>query len=133
MRRGEVWLADLNGSQPVVLLGEEGADGEVPAIQVVEPATAEQKRGFTFLDPDSLPDEVPAGAGPGITGIEVPIGPHEGLDPPGVVRLALPHEGHIFCTWRTGLTVDHLIKRLGSLSPTAMHRLDHALHLAGEG
>ncbi|MCY1144420.1 hypothetical protein OWR29_41035 [Actinoplanes sp. Pm04-4] len=125
-------MADVNGSQPVVLLGEAGVGGEVPAIQVVEPATAEQKRGFTFLDPDFLPDEAPAGARAGITGIEVPVGPDEGLDPPGVVRLALPHEGHIFCTWRTGLTADHLIERIGSLSPTAMHRLDHALYLAGE-
>ena len=126
-----MWRVDLDGLQPVVLLGVDEPGGAVlRAIQVVPPATAEQKRGFSFLNPDELP--AGTGHGSGITGIEVPIGAEVGLDPAGVVRLALPHEGRIFCTWQVTLTAEHLVERVGALSPAAMRRLDHALRLAGE-
>ncbi|MCM4079758.1 hypothetical protein [Paractinoplanes hotanensis] len=133
MERGEVWRIDLDGPQPVVLLSvHEPGSAVLRAIQVVPPATAEQKRGFSFLDVDELPAEAGTGRGSQITGIEVPIGAPEGLDPAGVVRLALPHEGRIFCTWQVTLAAEHLVERVGTLSSAAMRRLDHALRLAGE-
>ncbi len=121
---GDVWLADVNGVEPVVLLG--GA-AEIRAVAVVPAATEEQKSGFVFVDPDD-----PAAAGPHavMTGIEVPIGADEGLDPPGVVRLALPYRDHIFCTWELTLAPEHLVERLGTLAGAKLARLDRALRLS---
>jgi mRNA interferase MazF len=60
----------------------------------------------------------------------VPIGGDEGLEPAGVVRLGLPYEGRIFCTWQITLATGHLVERVGALSPEKMRRLDAALRLA---
>jgi mRNA interferase MazF len=64
-------------------------------------------------------------------GIEVFFGAEEGLAQTGVVRVALPKAGKIFCTWRTAVGEESLIKRLGALSPAKQHELDVALALAG--
>jgi mRNA interferase MazF len=74
-----------------------------------------------------------ATAGPFVAavGIEVAVGPEEGLADHGVVRVALPREGKIFCTWTVTLTEDHLIERIGALSPDRLRELDNAMQLAG--
>lgn len=78
---------------PVVLLS-----ADLQAMQIVAPATEEQKRGFLILSPDDAVDgpRPPDIAG---VGIEVPFGADEGLPRPGVVRVALPQNDRIFCTW----------------------------------
>jgi mRNA interferase MazF len=48
------------------------------------------------------------------------------------VRVALPRDGTIFCTWAATVDPDHLIERIGALSPQKLHELDVALQLAGE-
>ncbi|MBM2622690.1 hypothetical protein JIG36_45045 [Actinoplanes sp. LDG1-06] len=136
MERGEVWLADVNGLEPVVVVGAGDGD-EFRAMYVVPAATAEQRRGFDFLDPAELiirDADGPAASSGGsgrITGIEVPLGADEGLDPAGVVRLALPREGHVFCTWQVTLRPEDLVERLGRLSAEKLRMLDAALRLSG--
>ncbi|MDT4991697.1 MAG: mRNA interferase MazF [Actinoplanes sp.] len=48
----------------------------------------------------------------------------------GVVRVALPRDGRVFCTWLLALTPDYLIGRIGVLSPEKLRQLDNALRLA---
>ncbi|WP_250008570.1 hypothetical protein [Actinoplanes sp. M2I2] len=78
VKRGEVWQADLNGQRPIVVLGVGSSGDEVRAIQIVAPATEEQKRGCVLLDPEALDtavaDEV------AITGVEVPLWPGFAVD-----------------------------------------------------
>jgi mRNA interferase MazF len=105
----------------------------------VPPATAEQKRGFTILtgkqaaDPDVMQQAV-AATGPGVRGVgvevEVEVGTQEGLPAPGVVRVALPQKGHIFCTWLVTLTRESLVERAGVLPATKLDQLAAALRLA---
>jgi mRNA interferase MazF len=64
-------------------------------------------------------------------GIEVFFGAEEGLGKSGVVRVALPKDGKIFCTWETTVSVEFLIEKIGVLSPAKRHELDIALSLAG--
>jgi mRNA interferase MazF len=131
MRSGEVWWARLDGRTPVVLLPE----GK--AIRVVGPATAEQKRGFVVLTgaeaaDDRARERIIAAAGPsiGAVGAEVSVGTAEGLPFEGVVRVAFPRAGQIFCTWETALTADDLIERAGTLSSEKQHQLDVVMRLA---
>ncbi|MBU2669216.1 hypothetical protein KOI35_37465 [Actinoplanes bogorensis] len=125
MERGEVWLAEVDGIHPIVLLN---GDAELRGMQIVPAATPKQRRGFVFLDPA---DPVAPDPSAGIAGIEIPVGADEGLDPPGVVRLALPRDGHIFCTWQITLTPVHLRERVGRLAPPKLRMLSRALHLSG--
>jgi mRNA interferase MazF len=106
-------------------------------MQVVPSATAEQKRGFVVLTGEEAADpEVSrqilgsAGTGIGGVGIEVEIGIHEGLPGGGVVRVALPRDGHVFCTWLVTLTRESLVERAGALSRTRLDQLANALRLA---
>ena len=71
-----------------------------------------------------------AGAAVGGVGVEVEIGTREGLSQEGVVRVAFPRDGHIFCTWLVTLTRDYLIERAGALSSTKLRQLENVLRLA---
>jgi mRNA interferase MazF len=137
VRRGEVWWAKVDSEFPIVLLSSKKST-EFRAVHIVQPVTAAQKRGFVLLSPEVATNareraQAVASAGPAIAGvgIEVPLGSAEGLERAGVVRVALPHENRIFCTWQ--LTVDRgaLVKQVGTLSATKMGQLEIAVRLAG--
>lgn len=102
VERGEVWWALIEERCPVVLLSRE-VGSEVRAMRIVAPATAEEKRGFVILSGEEAIDSdtmqrVIGSAGTAIIGVEVEIDTPEGRSH-GVVRVALPRKGHIFCTW----------------------------------
>jgi mRNA interferase MazF len=123
MGSGEVWWARLDGRTPVVLLG----GGK--AVRIVEPATDEQKRGFVVLTgaeaaDDETRERMLAASAATATGAEVEI---EGL---GVVRVAFPRAGKIFCTWETTLTDDDLISRITVLPPETRRQLETVMRLA---
>ncbi|MEV6846330.1 hypothetical protein [Actinoplanes sp. NPDC051411] len=122
MRSGEVWWARLDGRTPVVLLG----GGK--AVRIVEPATEEQKRGFVVFTGAEVADDetLAATADPSAAavGAEVEI---EGL---GVVRVAFPRAGRIFCTWETMLTDDDLISRITVLPSETRRQLETVMRLA---
>jgi mRNA interferase MazF len=71
-------------------------------------------------------------AGPDIraVGIEVFFGTEEGLAEIGVVRVALPRDGKVFCTWGTTISAESLIERIGVLSAAKQRQLNVALSLA---
>jgi mRNA interferase MazF len=136
VQRGEVWWALLGERCPVVLLSGD-RQPEIRAMQVVAPATAEQKRGFVVLSAEQAADSRvmqqvigAAGIGVGGVGIEVEVGAPEGLPHDGVVRVALPRDGRIFCTWLVTLTRESLVERTGALSRTKLDQLTNALRLA---
>jgi mRNA interferase MazF len=128
VRSGEVWWARLDGRMPVVLL----PGGQ--AIRVVRPATPEQRRGFLVLsDVDARTRNrmiAAAGLSIGAVGAEVPVGTAEGLPFEGVVRVAFPRAGRIFCTWETAVTAGDLLERAGVLGPEKQRRLDIVMRLA---
>lgn len=137
MKRGEVWWAKLDSEWPIVLLSG-GDSTEFRAVQIVAPATVAQKRGFVVLSPEVAADareraQAIASASPAIggVGIEVPLGPAEGLARAGVVRVALPQQGRIFCTWQVTVTRDALVEQVGTLSAAKMGQLEIAVRLAG--
>ncbi|MGK5682542.1 hypothetical protein [Actinoplanes sp. URMC 104] len=137
MERGEVWWARIDEERPVVLLSG-GAGPEYRAVQIVEPAAPAQKVGFLLMSGEQAADpgvrrRILAGDGPGVlaVGIEVFLGAEEGLAATGVVRVALPRDGRIFCTWGATLDEACLVRRLGALSAAKQHELDVALTLAG--
>ena len=137
MERGEVWWAQIDEKRPVVLLSG-GTGPEFLAIQIVEPATPAQKLGFVLMSGEQAVDVderrrilEEAGPDPRAIGIEVFFGTEEGLAESGVVRVALPKAGKIFCTWGTTVGEESLLKRIGTLSPAKQHELDVALALAG--
>lgn len=135
MQRGEVWWARLAEEEPVVLLSA-GDGSEIRAMQIVAPATDAEKRGFVVLTGAQASDtatreRVVAAAGSAIVGVEVAFGRAEGLPYEGVVRVALPRDGHVFCTWLITLTPEYLVRRIGALSPTKLAQLDDTLRLAG--
>lgn len=137
MERGEVWWAQIDEKRPVVLLSG-GAGPEFLAMQIVEPATAAQKLGFVLMSGEQAVDvdercRIIAAAGPETSaiGIEVFFGAEEGLAQSGVVRLALPAAGKVFCTWGATVTAESLSERIGILSLVKLHELDVALALAG--
>ena len=136
MKRGEVWWVRLEEEQPVVLLSG-GEEAELRAMRIVPPATADEKRGFVVLSGEEACDirernrivAAASGAFSGV-GVEVQIGAPEGLPSAGVVRVALPRDDRIFCTWLLALTPDCLLRRMGALSSEKLHQLDKALRLA---
>ncbi|GAA1019787.1 hypothetical protein Aple_061120 [Acrocarpospora pleiomorpha] len=134
--RGEVWWVLLDERRPVVLLSG-GEASEFRAMQIVAPATIDEKRGFLVLtgeealDPDVMRDLPSVGTDVRAVGVEVGIGIREGLPYEGVVRVALPQDGHLFCTWLITLTGDYLTEQAGVLSSAKLQQLDHALRLAG--
>ncbi|MFF9343835.1 MULTISPECIES: type II toxin-antitoxin system PemK/MazF family toxin [unclassified Streptomyces] len=107
MRRGEVWWAVFDERRPVVLLSDEEPSG-FRAMQVVPPAG---------IDLAGL-------------GVEVPVGPSEGLPFDGVLRWAFPHPGSTPCTWTATLTRDDLIERAGALSSAKLDAVEAALRRA---
>ncbi len=136
MERGEVWWVFIGERCPVVLLSAY-AETELRAMRIVAPATTEEKRGFVVLTGEEATDaqvtqQIIGSAGTGIrgVGVEVEIGTPEGLVYQGVVRVALPHDGHIFCTWLVTLTPESLVERAGALSPAKLEQLANALRLA---
>lgn len=106
-------------------------------MQIVAPATPAQRRDFLIMSGDQAVDadvrrRVIAEAGPvPAVGIEVWFGRSEGLAEDGVVRVALPQDGRIFCTWGMSLSEGFLIERIGACSPEKLHELDVAMELAG--
>ncbi|GLI00878.1 hypothetical protein [Phytohabitans aurantiacus] len=136
MERGEVWWAQFDEERPLVLL-QGGAGPEFRAMQIVEPATPAQKLGFVLMSGEQAVDvderrRIVEEAGPdAVIGVEVSFGAEEGLAESGVVRVALPKDGKVFCTWSTAVSEESLIKRIGTLSPAKQHELDVALALAG--
>ncbi|MGC4807002.1 hypothetical protein [Micromonospora sp. DT233] len=137
MERGELWWAQLDEKRPVVLLSG-GTGPEFLVMQVVEPATPSQKVGFVLMSGEQAVDvgvrrRILEEAGPDqrAIGIEVLFGAEEGLEEGGVVRVALPRDGRIFCTWGTTVSVEFLVERIGVLTPAKQHELDVALSLAG--
>jgi mRNA interferase MazF len=99
---------------------------EFEAVRIVAPATAVQKQGFVILSGAQAVSGVIAAA----DGIEVGFGAAEGLAEDGVVRVALPRDGAIFCTWALTLTAADLIERAGVLSPVKLRELDVAMQLS---
>lgn len=136
MKRGEVWWARLEEEEPVVLLSG-GEESELRAMRIVRPATAAEKRGFVVLSGEEAFDTLErdrvvgaAGSAVGGVGIEVHLGSPEGLPYAGVVRVALPRDGRVFCTWLLTLTPGNLARRIGVLAPAKLRQLDNALRLA---
>jgi mRNA interferase MazF len=106
VRRGEVWWADFNGQQAVVLLSGEEASG-FSAMQIVDPA------------------------GTDLSGVavEVAVGAAEGLALEGVLRIALPRPGLIPCTWLVTLAKEDLIGQAGVLPSAKLGEIEDALRL----
>jgi mRNA interferase MazF len=136
VERGEVWWVELDEQRPVVLLSG-GPGPEFRAVQIVAPATSAEKRGFVVMTGAQAADaeqrrQIIEAAGPDTAaiGVEVLLGAPEGLARDGVVRLALPRSGKIFCTWMLTLAEHDLVGRAGALSPAKLHELDVALELA---
>jgi mRNA interferase MazF len=136
VERGEVWWAQVEEKRPTVILSG-GAESGFRAMQIVPPATSVEKRGFVVLSGGEAMDAeerqrivTSAGSFVGAVGIEVAIGPEEGLPHHGVVRVALPRDGKIFCTWMVTLDENHLIEWVGALSPEKLRELDNAMQLA---
>jgi len=125
VRRGEVWWAQGDTEFPVVLLSGEESPEEFRAVQIVAPATEAQKHGFVVLSAQAAADAVPG------DGIEVFLGPAEGLGRAGVVRVALPHPDRIFCTWQLTVAPDDLVERAGTLSAAKLAELEIAVRLSG--
>ncbi|ANB04161.1 growth inhibitor PemK [Streptomyces ambofaciens] len=109
MQRGEIWWADFDERRPIVLLSGDEPSG-LQAIQVVAPAG---------VDISGL-------------GVEVAIGPQEGLPFEGVLRFAFPRPGLTPCTWLTTVAQDDLIERAGVLSCAKLSEVEEALHAAGQ-
>lgn len=137
MEPGEIWWAQFDEKRLVVLLSRD-ARSEFLAMQIVEPATPAQKLGFVLMSGDQAVDAdqrrrilEDAGPDPHAVGIEVFFGAEDGLPERGVVRVALPKDGRIFCTWGTTVSEESLVSRVGRLSPAKLHELDVALALAG--
>jgi mRNA interferase MazF len=122
MKRGDLWWARLDERAPIVLLSEATA-GEWRAMRIVAPATDAEKRGFVILSGEEALDL--RGTEP--SGIEVAIGVGEFQ---GVVRVGLPQDGRVFCTWELTAGPGDLIERVGALSPAKLAQLDNALRLA---
>ena len=136
MERGEVWWASIGEKVPVVLLSGDGSSG-FRAMQIVPPATADEKQGFLVLtgeeatDPQVVQRTIASQAAYRATGIEVKLGAGEGLPIDGVVRVAFPRDGQIYCTWLVTVAPDILMEKAGELSSPKLDELANALHLAG--
>jgi mRNA interferase MazF len=97
-----------------------GPSASVHLVVFADQAAHERRRIVEEAGPDTR-----------AIGIEVFFGAEEGMAESGVVRVALPQDGRIFCTWSTTVSEDSLIKRIGTLTPAKRHELEVALALAG--
>jgi mRNA interferase MazF len=136
MKRGELWWAQFDDRRPVALLSG-GAGREFQAVQIVAPAAPAEKQGFVLMSGEQAVDaderrRIVEAAGPDARaiGIEVFFGAQEGLAEDGVVRVGLPIDGKIFCTWMLSLGGEYLIERIGVLSPAKQRELDVAMELS---
>ncbi|MEK2494029.1 type II toxin-antitoxin system PemK/MazF family toxin [Kitasatospora purpeofusca] len=109
MQRGEVWWVHFDERRPVVLLSDEESSG-FQAMQVLAPAG---------VDISGL-------------GVEVAVGPLEGMPFEGVLRFAFPRPGSTPCTWLTTVARDDLIERAGVLPPAKLGEVGEALQAAGQ-
>jgi mRNA interferase MazF len=137
MERGELWWAQFDDKRPVVLLSG-GAGPQFRAVHIVAPAMPAEKQGFVLMTGEQAVDadqrrRILEAAGPHARaiGIEVFFGAQEGLAEEAVVRVALPMDGKIFCTWMLSLGGEDLIERIGVLSPAKQRELDVAMELSG--
>ena len=105
--RGDVWWAEVDGVQPVVLLSGT-QKREIRAIFVVEPARVDIE---------------------GVC-VELPIGRDEGLPDAGAVRVAVPQDGAIPCNWLVTLREQDLVTRAGVLSAKKLQELARMMKLA---
>jgi mRNA interferase MazF len=105
--RGEVWWAEVDGVQPVVLLSGRDA-GEIQAMFIVEPARGDIE---------------------GVC-VELPVGPDEGLPDARAVRVALRRDGVIPCSWLVTLREADLVRRAGALSAGKLQELTRMMQLA---
>lgn len=111
MQRGEVWWVDFDERRPVVLLSDSDEESSgFQAMQVV----------------------APAGVDLGGLGVEVAVGPPEGLPFEGVLRFAFPRPGFTPCTWLTTVAREDLIERAGALSAVKLGVVGEALRAAGQ-
>ena len=123
MQPGEVWWSTADSEWPIVLVSAE-RPGECGAMHVVSPATEAEKRGYVILTAEAAA----LATGPfTATGIEVHL---DGLPRAGVVRVALPEAGRVYCTWHLTVTRDALVERICTLPAAKMHELGTALRLA---
>jgi mRNA interferase MazF len=104
VQRGEVWWVEFDERRPVVLLSGDESSGFL-VMQVVDAADTD----FSGL------------------GIEVAVGPAEGLPFAGVLRVAFPWPGYTPCTWLTSLSRDDLLERAGALPSAKLSEIDDAL------
>jgi mRNA interferase MazF len=137
VKRGELWWAELDDKCPVVVLSD-GPGPEFRVVRIVAPATAAEKQGFVLMSGEQAIDaderrRIVESGGPDVRAIciEVFFGTQEGLAEDGVVRVALPLNGKIFCTWTLSLGADYLIDRIGVLSPLKLRELDLVMELSG--
>ncbi|SDT20617.1 type II toxin-antitoxin system PemK/MazF family toxin [Microlunatus soli] len=75
--------------------------------------------------------QILAEAGPvQAVGIEVRFSGAEGPAAEGVVRVELPEDGRICCTWGMSISDEFLIERIGVCSSEKRRELDLAMELA---
>jgi mRNA interferase MazF len=117
---GQIWWAQLD-ERCLVVVVPGGAGADVRAMRIVDPATTGERRGFALLTGAEALDQQRVATA---DGIEVAIGA-------GVVRVALPRDGTVFCTWLVTLTPPDLIEAAGAVSPEKLAELTNALRLAG--
>jgi mRNA interferase MazF len=109
VQRGEVWWVEFDERRLVLLLSGDDPSG-IRVMQVVAPAG---------VDISGL-------------GIEVAVGPVEGLPFEGVLRFAFPRPGFTPCTWLTTVSREDLIERAGALPSSKLSEIEDALRLAGQ-
>jgi mRNA interferase MazF len=109
MQRGEVWWVLFDEKRPVLLLSED-EPSRFQAIQVVA-AAGEDISGL---------------------GVEVALGPMEGLPFDGVLRLGYPLPGFTPCTWLTTVTQNDLIERVGVLPAEKLDEVADAIRAASQ-
>jgi len=105
--RGEIWWADVDGPQPVVLLSGERTC-EIRAMFIVEPARTDIEG----------------------VGVELPVGHDEGLPDARVVRVVALRGGRIACNWLVTLREKDLMRRVGMLSAKKLEELARMMKLA---
>jgi mRNA interferase MazF len=109
MRRGEVWWVEFDEPRPVVLLSGDERSG-FETMQIVSRSATD----ITGL------------------GMEVPVGPIEGVPYEGVIRLGFGHPDFMFCTWLTTVPAASLLSQAGTLPSAKIDEIDKALRFSRE-
>lgn len=117
LERGEIWWANCelaiedglwDGCWRPLLLLSRGEAPDLRAMIIVAPAMTDI-RGIA---------------------LEVAVGAEEGLDRPGVLRVAVPRAGRIFGDWLGQVARSDLVRRAGSLSSAKLGEVEDILRLA---